>query len=168
MQLGAANPVKSLFAGFPGKRGAGRRPVGPSNSEVIALGFFHAVDALRKKIGGHGATPVGEAVAKPKLDAVSIPNPFNLGTHAPSFKRIIAGGIGTGSFLKLSMAPIGCAILGRITQAPEGDGLGLHDCLGIGIGGTALMVGRGGGGFGGGVMPERVWRRLASGSTGKT
>ena len=114
-----------------------RGPVGPSNSEVIALGFFHAVDAPRKEIGGHGATPVGEAVAKPKLDAVSIPNPFHLGTHAPSFKRIIVGGIGTGFFLKLTMAPIGCAILSRITQAPIGDGLGLHDCLGIGIGGTA-------------------------------
>ena len=58
------------------------QPVGSSDSEVIALGFFHAVDASRKEIGGHGTTVVGQAVAKPEFNAVGIANPFYLGTCA--------------------------------------------------------------------------------------
>ncbi len=114
------------------------RGIGPADSEVIALGGFQAIQSAREKIGGHGTTVVGKAVAKPELDTVSISNPFNLGTHAPSFKRIFFGGIGTGSFLELTVESLGCAILGRIVEAPVGDGFGLHDFLGIGIGRAAL------------------------------
>ena len=83
------------------------RPVGPSDPKVIALGRFQAIQSAREKIGGHGTTVVGQAVAKPEFNAVGIANPFHLGTHAPSRKRIIFGGIGTGPFFKLSMPGLG-------------------------------------------------------------
>ena len=116
------------------------RGIGSSNSEVIALGFLHAVDAPRKEIGGHGTAVIGQAVAKPELDAVGIADTIDFRPHATALERIaiLIGGHGPSSFLKFTVVSLGCAILGRLTQAPESNGLGLHDRLGVGIGGPAL------------------------------